>query len=92
MRIDGFNAATQIATEQNAQVSSNVSARSGLQDSDVRTTLSVDSASISSFATKALESPSLRQDKIDSLRQAITSGQYKLDPSKIAGSMIDEGA
>jgi negative regulator of flagellin synthesis FlgM len=92
MRIDGFNAATQIATEQNAQVSSHVSARSGLQDSDDRTTLSVDSASISSLATKALESPSLRQDKIDSLRQAITSGQYKLDPSKIAGSMIDEEA
>jgi anti-sigma28 factor (negative regulator of flagellin synthesis) len=29
---------------------------------------------------------------VDSLRQAVSSGQYNLDPSAIASSMLDEYA
>jgi flagellar biosynthesis anti-sigma factor FlgM len=36
--------------------------------------------------------PDIRQDKVASLRQAVTSGTYQLDPKKIAASMLDEQA
>jgi flagellar biosynthesis anti-sigma factor FlgM len=39
-----------------------------------------------------MHSPEIRQDKVQSLQQAISSGQYKLEPDKIAGAMIDEHA
>jgi len=39
-----------------------------------------------------MSSPEIRQDKVDSLKQALESGNYKLDPGKIAESMIDEQA
>jgi anti-sigma28 factor (negative regulator of flagellin synthesis) len=34
----------------------------------------------------------VRQDKVDNLRLAVSSGQYELDPAKIASSMIDDYA
>ena len=39
-----------------------------------------------------MSSPEVRQDKVASLQQAISNGQYQLDPGKIAASMIDEHA
>jgi flagellar biosynthesis anti-sigma factor FlgM len=39
-----------------------------------------------------MNSPEIRQDKVDSLIKAISSGKYNLDPSEIASSMIDEHA
>jgi flagellar biosynthesis anti-sigma factor FlgM len=39
-----------------------------------------------------MNSPEIRQEKVDSLTQAVSSGTYKLDPGKIAASMIDEHA
>jgi flagellar biosynthesis anti-sigma factor FlgM len=39
-----------------------------------------------------MSSPEIRQDKVSSLQQAVSSGQYKLEPDKIAGAMIDEHA
>lgn len=53
-----------------------------------KTTLSSDSTSIQTLTTKAMESSEVRQDKIEALRQAIKSGQYKIEPDKIAEAMI----
>ena len=93
MRIDGFNAATEIVTEQSTeQVSSKAGGGAGLRDGDDRTTLAADSVSISSLAAKALDAPAMRQGRIDALRQAVSGGQYQIDPSKIAASMVDESA
>jgi anti-sigma28 factor (negative regulator of flagellin synthesis) len=36
--------------------------------------------------------PEVRQSTVDSLRLSVTSGQYELDPAKIASSMLDEHA
>jgi anti-sigma28 factor (negative regulator of flagellin synthesis) len=36
--------------------------------------------------------PEVRQDAVDSLRLSVSSGQYELDPAKIASSMLDEHA
>jgi negative regulator of flagellin synthesis FlgM len=93
MRIDLFNtAASQISNEQSSQVSVQNSAKSGQSDVEDRATLTSDSVSVSSLVSTALNSPAVRQDKVDSLRQSISSGQYELDPEKIAASIVDEQA
>lgn len=55
-----------------------------------KATLSTDKASVDTLAAQALNSPEIRQDKVDALRQAIKSGQYKLEPEGIADAMIRE--
>jgi flagellar biosynthesis anti-sigma factor FlgM len=92
MRIDLFNsAASEIASEQSSQqVNAPNAPKSGQSDPEDRATLTSDSTSVGSLVSTALSSPELRQDKIDSLRQAIGSGQYDLDPGKIAASMVDD--
>ena len=44
--------------------------------------------SLSALATRAMETPEVRQDKIDALRQSITSGQYQMDPNESAEAML----
>ena len=94
MRIDLFNsAASQIASEQSSQqVNAQNAAKTGPSASEDRATLTSDSTSVGSLVSTALSSPEIRQDKVDSLRQAISSGQYTLDPAKIAASMVDDHA
>jgi flagellar biosynthesis anti-sigma factor FlgM len=94
MRIDLYNsAASQIASEQSSQqVTTLPGASSGQADSEDRATLTSDSTSVGSLVSTALNSPETRQDKVAALQQAISSGQYELDPGKIAASMVDDHA
>jgi anti-sigma28 factor (negative regulator of flagellin synthesis) len=39
-----------------------------------------------------MNSPETRQGLVDSLKQSVSSGQYELDPGKIAASIIDDHA
>ena len=93
MRIDPYNSASSQVSSQSGsqQVSANTPSTASVNSED-RATLSSDSTSVSSLVSQALSYPEVRQDKVDSLRQAINNGQYELDPSKIAGSMLDEQA
>jgi flagellar biosynthesis anti-sigma factor FlgM len=94
MRIDLSNsAASQISSETKSQHvgAGTVSNPSGAGGDD-RATLSSDSTSVSSLVSTAMSLPDIRQDKVASLRQAVTSGTYQLDPKKIAASMLDEQA
>ena len=63
-----------------------------MDGSEDRTTFKSDSASVSSLVSQAMNSPEIRQDRVDQLKQAISGGQYKLDPRAIADAMIDEHA
>jgi flagellar biosynthesis anti-sigma factor FlgM len=94
MRIDLFNStASEIASEKDAkQVGAQNAAGSGQVGAEDRTTLTSDSASVGSLVSAALNSPEIRQDNVASLRAAVNSGQYELDPGKIASSIIDEQA
>jgi flagellar biosynthesis anti-sigma factor FlgM len=94
MRIDLTQAAaSQIAPEPNPkQVGAQTGASSALTGSEDRTTLTSDTQSLSSLVGTAMSSPEIRQDKVDSLTQAVNSGTYQLDPAKIAASMLDEHA
>lgn len=94
MRIDLTQAAaSQIANEPNAkQVGANNGATSVLAGGEDRTTLTSDTQSLGSLVSTAMSSPEIRQEKVGSLTQAVSSGTYQLDPGKIAASMIDEHA
>ena len=94
MRIDLTQAtASQIASEASPkQVGAEGVAASELSRSEDRTTLTSAQQSLSALVSAAMSSPEIRQDRVDSLKQAINNGTYKLDPQKIAASMIDEQA
>lgn len=94
MRIDPFNSsAGQISNEPSSQkVSAQNAAKSGQVEAEDHATLTSDSTSVSSLVSTALSSPEVRQDKVAGLQQSINSGQYQLDPGKIAASILDEHA
>jgi negative regulator of flagellin synthesis FlgM len=96
MRIDLFNS---VASQASSDLSSQeVSVQAGAQPSagsqgvseTDRTTLSSDTASVSSLVSTALNSPEVRQGKVDSLRQAISNGAYQMDPASVAAAMVGE--
>jgi flagellar biosynthesis anti-sigma factor FlgM len=41
------------------------------------------------LASQAMNSPEIRQDKVDSLRQSVSSGSYQVDATKIAGALVE---
>jgi flagellar biosynthesis anti-sigma factor FlgM len=94
MRIDLTNsAASQIAGEKQAQtVRGQDTVSSGAGSTEDRTTFSSDKVSVGALVSTAMQSPDIREDKVTSLQQAISNGQYQIDPEKIAASMIDEHA
>lgn len=92
MRIDLFSTtANQISNDLNPkQVSARIAAQSAEGGGEDHATLTSDSTFVGSLVSSALSSPEVRQDKVASLRQAISSGQYEVDPAKIAASMVGE--
>jgi negative regulator of flagellin synthesis FlgM len=94
MRIDLYNsAASQVNSEPDAKhVKSQDLAATDVADGGDRTTLTSGSVSVSSLVSQAMTSPEVRQDKVQSLQQAIQSGKYQIEPGNIAGAMIDEHA
>jgi flagellar biosynthesis anti-sigma factor FlgM len=94
MRIDLSQlTAGQLSSENEARkVSDQKIGASDLSGSVDRTTFTSDSSSVGSLVSKAMSSPEIRQDLVSQLKQAVGSGQYKIDPTAIASSMIDEHA
>ncbi len=102
MRIDLSNAAagqlsndlssTKVAAQSGAQSTTQTATQSGSLSGEDHATLTSGTTSLGALVSTALNSPAVRQDKVDSLRQAITSGQYRIDPSSIAASMAGESA
>ncbi len=52
--------------------------------------LSTAQATVKILTQKVLQSSEIRQEKVAALRQAIESGEYKIDPGKIADAMLRE--
>jgi len=48
-----------------------------------------DTVSLSSLAAQTLQMPSVRQDKIDALRQQVQGGDYDVDPRGTAEAMLN---
>jgi flagellar biosynthesis anti-sigma factor FlgM len=96
MRIDAYNLAASDVTSDASLQQASAGAKNVIQSGDAgdadRATLSSDSVSPKSLVSLALNSPAVRQDKVDSLTQAVQNGDYELDPAKIASAMVDEYA
>ncbi|HEY2856818.1 MAG TPA: flagellar biosynthesis anti-sigma factor FlgM [Terracidiphilus sp.] len=94
MRIDLYNSlASQIASESTpGKVNSGDVKSADSSAPEDRTTLTSGSASIQALVSEAMNTRPIRTDKVVALQHAISSGEYKLDPEAIAGSMIDEHA
>jgi negative regulator of flagellin synthesis FlgM len=89
MKIDvNSPTAPQMQAERSPKQTSASLAASGSSETDDRTTLNSSGNSIQRLTTQAMQSPEIRQDKVDSIRQAVDSGQYQVDPAKIADAMI----
>ena len=51
-----------------------------------------DSNSVQSLTSQALSSPEVRQGTVDALRQSVNSGQYQVDPAKIAAAISNSNS
>jgi flagellar biosynthesis anti-sigma factor FlgM len=96
MRIDSFSsAASQLSSDLSSQqvgTQAASSAKSQGVAQDDRTTLSSDTTSVASLVSSALSSPEIRQGRVDNLRQAISNGEYQVDPASIAAAMVGESS
>jgi flagellar biosynthesis anti-sigma factor FlgM len=57
-----------------------------------RTTFHTDNTSVQALTSHAMNFPEIRQGKVDSLRQAVSSGTYQVDATKTAEAMIKSEA
>jgi flagellar biosynthesis anti-sigma factor FlgM len=54
------------------------------------TTLVAGAANLAALKSAALEGNGVRTDKVEQLRQAISAGTYKVEPSQVADAMLAE--
>ena len=55
-----------------------------------RVTLASAGPSVQSLTARAMQTPQIRQEKVDALRQAVASGSYAVDSEKTASAMAAE--
>ena len=90
MRIDLNNAiAQQLATEKNSTNKGGKPAPSALPPED-KATFSHNGASIHQLVQSALHQSTVRQERIATLRDAVSSGTYSVDADAVANAMIKE--
>ena len=88
MKIEGINpAAAQLPVDNVAARVSNGGAASTQAAAQDWTSFHSDSTSVQSLTSQALNSPEIRQGTVDALRETVNSGQYQLDPTKIAAAI-----
>jgi negative regulator of flagellin synthesis FlgM len=93
MKID-FNTpvASQDMVERSGKQASNTVAPQGPSVTEDRATLSNTHTPVQTMVSQSMQSPGVRSEKVDALRQQIASGEYKADPGKIAEGIIAESA
>jgi len=88
MKIDLNSPATEMLSKdwsaQKASKTNELAPQASTQD---RVTLASAGSTVQSLTAQAMNSPQVRQDKVDSLRQAVNSGSYQLDSAKIASAI-----
>lgn len=88
MRIDLNNISLQ-ALEREDKARKAGSKAPGTSNVEDKTSLSVDTLSVNSLEAQALASPPVRQNRVDALRQSIQNGDYRVEPDKIAQSILE---
>ena len=82
-------AASQIALERGAKQVSNGSLNGTQAATEDRISIHSDSLSVKSLTSQALNSPAIRQDKVDQLSHSVANGTYQPDAGSIAGGIIE---
>lgn len=55
-----------------------------------KATLSLGQDKTGTLVSEAMTAPEIRLQKVEALRQAISSGEYKIEPDKIAAAILQE--
>jgi flagellar biosynthesis anti-sigma factor FlgM len=79
----------QLTTDRGAKQVSNGSLSGAQGSTEDRTTFHSDSASVQALTSQAMQSPDVRQGKVDAISQSVKSGEYKADPTETAGAILD---
>ena len=92
MRIDSYSPSSSAAEVSNSSGVSKAdkqgSATPATAAGEDRATLTSDSAAVETLVSTAMHSPAVRQETVENLRQAVSGGQYQLDPATIADAML----
>ena len=89
MRIDLNNSvARQVAAEKAAKAKDKSPSSTSLRED--KTSFSKSSLSLPDLVQGAMSAPAARQERIAALRDAVQNGQYRPEPSVIAGAMLKE--
>jgi negative regulator of flagellin synthesis FlgM len=78
----------QVQTKQQVNESSNASQQAKIATRD-SVSITPQAKQLNELQKKAADSPALNQKKIDELKSAITSGDYKINPEKLAASIAN---
>lgn len=90
MRID-LNQGPQAAPEATASSVRNAPASSSSGASHLaedQAQLSATHAQVQALTAQAAQLPEVRQERVDSLRQAVESGRYRVSPQHVAGALL----
>lgn len=90
MKIDVTNPASMVSPELN-QLAENKSQIAADVPNEDSISVGSEGAVVASLTQKVLQTPEMRTDRIAELRQAISNGDYKLDPQAIADAIIRDG-
>ena len=88
MRIDLRTAYDPGTIDQTQKTTARTSEKS--EQASVATDLSSD-VHLSGLAAKVASAPEIRQDRVDQLRQAISSGTYSVSDQQLAQAMLSDG-
>ena len=85
-------AAIQLPVDRGAKQVSNNGLAGTQGATEDRTTFLTDNTSVQALTSQAMKFPEVRQGKVDSLRQAVSSGAYHVDATRTAEAMIKSEA
>jgi flagellar biosynthesis anti-sigma factor FlgM len=80
-----------ILSQKNNETPAQASQVAGQNGNDTAT-LSLGQDQTGALVSQTMATPDMRLDKIEALRQSISSGDYKIEPDKIADAMLNESA
>lgn len=92
MRIDLNHGLQQLSESNHSDAQSTVAAGSSSAShvaGEDQAELSAAHAQVQALAAQASQLPEVRQERVQSLRQAIQSGQYHSSPEEVAGAMFE---
>ena len=92
MKIDLNSPTVSLTAAGQASKKVSSSSLSGAQSTtEDRTTLHSEKLSVQSLTSQALQTPEIRQDKVDALSESVESGQYKPDATATASAILASG-